>query len=79
MPLIVIIVIILIVFFVRRSKKGKQKQAPVSAGNPAGLPDTLGELRKLQKKSRKNDVIYQCRRKICEVGMRLYQEGKLVA
>lgn len=79
MPLIVIIVIILIVFFVRRSKKSKQTQTPASVGNPADLPDTLGELRKMQKKSRKNDVIYQCRRKICEIGMRLYQEGKLVA
>ena len=54
------------------------KGGSAPAVDPASLPNDLKELRKLRDKAKwGKDYVYA--RKVCEVGVELYRQGKLVA
>lgn len=81
-----LIIIIVIAFFVIRyfKKKKADNETPVAPApipteeELAALPADLAELRKLRDKA-KWGKDYAFRRRICEVGMELYDQGKIVA
>lgn len=76
------IIIAVIIFLIVRHFKNKiddRKPTQVfSIGDPSTLPDTLSELRKMRDKAKSEELSYQCSRKICELGIRLCKEGKIV-
>lgn len=81
MKILIVIIIIVCIVWYRKKKQNESpsKPEPVNVGDSSQYPDTLGELRKMRDKTRKQEVEAGCRRKICEVGIQLYHEGKLVA
>lgn len=81
MIILIIVIVVLVKHFKKKGESGSSTStaAPVSLGDPSQLPDSLAELRKMRDKAKKEDIRYQCRRKICERGIELYHEGKLVA
>lgn len=78
--IILIIIIILVVRHFRKKSKKAAAEKPVqvvSIGDPSKLPNTLAELRKMRDAGN-DEVRYQCSRKICELGIQLYREGKII-
>lgn len=74
MWVIIIAVVVILVVALKSNKKNESNKSI----DESELPNTLAELRKMRDKNWGNPIWYQCSKKICEVGMELYNEGKLV-
>lgn len=79
MELMILIVIAVVVIRYVKNKRGSKPVEKYSVGDLSQLPNTLGELRRMRDKAKKPEAVFQCRRKICELGIQLYQQGMLTA
>lgn len=76
-----IIVILVIIFFVIRwlmGKKASQAAPAYAPGDSSAMPSSLSELRRCLDRTRKDELRYQYRRKICEVAVLLNRAGEIV-
>ncbi len=78
MEMIILIIIAVVVIRFVKKKRGSKPVKVYSIGDPSQLPNTLAELRKMRDKA-KPELAFQCSRKICDLGIQLFQQGMLTA